>query len=102
LEEGEVIQTNRIVVTRVEQLYPFPEDRIVTHLAQFDNPGLHWCQEEPKNMGAWPMVDEWFSDALNSRVMKYIGRKRSASPATGSAKIHKAEQASIVDGVFSL
>ena len=102
LEEGEVIQTNRIVLTRVEQLYPFPEDRIVTHLAQFDTPELHWCQEEPKNMGAWPMVDEWFSDALNSRVMKYIGRKRSASPATGSAKIHKAEQASIVDGVFSL
>ena len=102
LEEGEVIQTNRIVLTRVEQLYPFPEDRIVSHLGQFESPELHWCQEEPKNMGAWPMVDEWFSDALNSRVMKYIGRKRSASPATGSAKIHKAEQASIVDGVFSL
>ncbi len=102
LEAGESIDTSRIVLTRIEQLYPFPEANIVEHLAQFDNPSLHWCQEEPKNMGAWPMVDEWFCDTLDARVMNYIGRKRSASPATGSPKIHKAEQASIVDGVFSL
>jgi 2-oxoglutarate dehydrogenase E1 component len=102
LEAGEHIDTKRIVLTRVEQLYPFPESEILTHLSAFNQPELHWCQEEPKNMGAWPMVDEWFSDALNSRVMGYIGRKRSASPATGSPKIHKAEQASIVEGVFSL
>ena len=48
------------------------------------------------------MVDEWFSDALDARIINYIGRKRSASPATGSPKIHKAEQASIVNGVYSL
>ena len=102
LEAGEIIDTKRIVVTRLEQLYPFPESDILTHLEQFGQPGLHWCQEEPQNMGAWPMVDEWFSDALNSRIIHYIGRKRSASPATGSPKTHKAEQARIVEGVFSL
>ena len=106
LEAGETIDTKRIVLTRLEQLYPFPEAEILAHLQAFGSKGqgpeLHWCQEEPKNMGAWPMVDEWFSDALDARVMKYIGRKRSASPATGSPKIHKAEQASIVNGVFSL
>ncbi len=102
LEKGEQIETKHLVITRLEQLYPFPEAEILEHLQQFNQPTLHWCQEEPKNMGAWPMVDEWFCDTLDSRVMKYIGRKRSASPATGSPKIHKAEQASIVQGVFSL
>ena len=102
LETGEVIDTRRIVVTRLEQLYPFPDAEILAHLKQFDQPELHWCQEEPQNMGAWPMVDEWFSDVLDARVIEYIGRKRSASPATGSPKIHKAEQAGIVEGVYSL
>ena len=51
-------------------------------------------------MGA-VMVDEWFSDVLDARIITLI-IKRSASPATGSPKIHKAEQAGIVEGVYSL
>ncbi len=100
LENGEPIDTNRIHFVRLEQLYPFPKSEIEDQVSHFNSPVIHWCQEEPKNMGAWPMVDEWFSDLLDARVVNYIGRKPSASPATGSSKVHKAEQANIIQTVF--
>ena len=53
LEAGEIIDTKRIVLTLgLEQLYPFPEAEILVHLEQFDQPELHWCQEEPKKHGS--------------------------------------------------
>ena len=99
LESGATIDLGKTVIARVEQLYPFPSQAIQEYVAQFPNPTVFWCQEEPKNMGAWPMLDEWLCDALGC-LPKYIGRKPSASPATGSPKVHKAEQAAIVARVF--
>ena len=102
LEAGEKIDSSRLMVTRVEQLYPFPEEEIKEVLAQFEAPKIIWCQEEPRNMGAWPMVDEWLCEMLDGGYPHYIGRSRSASPATGSPKIHKAEQSAIIEAVFGL
>ena len=48
-------------------------------------------------MGPWPMVDEWLSDALGGRIVRYAGRKAAASPATGSPSQHKREQRALVD-----
>ena len=102
LEAGEKIDSSRTMVTRVEQLYPFPEEEIREILSQFNAPKITWCQEEPRNMGAWPMIDEWLCEMLDGGYPDYIGRSRSASPATGSSKIHKAEQSAIIDAVFRL
>ena len=102
LEAGEKIDCSRTMVTRVEQLYPFPEEEIKKVLTQFNNPKIVWCQEEPRNMGAWPMVDEWLCEMLDGGYPHYIGRSRSASPATGSPKIHKVEQSAIIEAVFQL
>ena len=93
---------NKVALVRVERLYPFPSDIISDILSKYPNKKeVVWCQEEPRNMGAWPMMDEWFSGVLDGIPPEYIGRKTAASPATGSPKHHKAEQKAIVEQVFS-
>lgn len=92
----------KVALIRVERLYPFPSDIISEILQKYPNrKEVVWCQEEPRNMGAWPMMDEWFSGVLDGMPPQYIGRNPAASPATGSPKSHKAEQAAIVKNVFS-
>jgi len=91
-----------IAIVRLEQLYPFPEDLVQATMASYpEGAELVWCQEEPRNMGAWPMMDEWLYDALG-RVPRYIGRPRAASPATGSPSKHKAEQQAVIDEALYL
>ena len=102
LKNGETINTSTIAINRIEQLYPFPSDEIKECLQSFGNPKVTWCQEEPRNMGAWPMFDEWLCNLLDGEYPEYIGRKTSASPAAGSKKNHTAEQAAIIDKVFKL
>ena len=53
-------------------------------------------------MGAWPMMDEWFGEVLGGKPPRYIGRKASASPATGSPKVHKSEHQEIILKLFHL
>ncbi len=61
---------------------------------------LVWCQEEPRNMGAWRFVRERFLDgdvaAQRGRVPRYVGRAESAAPATGQLRVHLAEQEALV------
>ncbi len=88
-EEREKRGINDIYLLRVEQLYPFPAKALITELSRFRNAEMVWCQEEPKNMGAWSFIDpylEWVLahiDAKHQRV-RYAGRPASASPATGT------------------
>jgi len=90
-----------VALVRVEQLYPFPEEAIIAELKRLASAkDVVWVQEEPENMGAWHYLHRRLDDAieaagLNGRV-KYVGRKASASPATGSAHIHAAEQAVLI------
>jgi 2-oxoglutarate dehydrogenase E1 component len=93
--------TNTAIV-RLEQLYPFPADPLVKRLEKMVNlEEVIWAQEEPRNNGAWFFVAELIEDCLSRAKCqvsrpRYAGRKASASPATGLAKRHQAEQAALV------
>ncbi|MCK6505886.1 2-oxoglutarate dehydrogenase E1 component [Myxococcota bacterium] len=91
-----------IALVRLEQLYPFPVDHVLDIVGRC-SAGVEvvWCQEEPRNMGAWPMIDEWMADALGERPL-YVGRKAAASPATGSPKRHRAEQEALLRKALAL
>jgi 2-oxoglutarate decarboxylase len=85
-----------IALVRVEELYPFPEEIIVDVLARYSSAvELIWCQEEPRNMGAWRFMFGYFK-GLN-RVIHYAGRMKNASPAAGSAKRHAEEQKRLIE-----
>jgi 2-oxoglutarate dehydrogenase E1 component len=89
-------------IVRIEQLYPFPSEPLVARLARMT--GLEevvWAQEEPKNNGGWFFVEPFIEECLAAAKVKpararYAGRKSAASPATGLAKRHQAEQAALV------
>jgi len=95
-EEREKRGINDIYLLRVEQLYPFPAKALINELSRFRNAEMAWCQEEPKNMGAWSFIDpylEWVLahiDAKHQRV-RYTGRPAAASPATGLMSKHRAQ-----------
>jgi 2-oxoglutarate dehydrogenase E1 component len=90
-----------VAIVRVEQLYPFPAISLPKVLSQYPNAEVVWCQEEPENNGAWTFVDRRIERVLAGIEVKakrpvYIGRAEAASPATGLAKTHAAEQAALV------
>jgi len=91
-----------VALVRVEQIYPWPGDRIAEILARHRNAErVVWCQEEPANMGAWTFVRERIQDALApGQKLAYAGRPESASPATGSGRIHRREQADLLAAAF--
>ncbi|MBN9508167.1 MAG: 2-oxoglutarate dehydrogenase E1 component [Alphaproteobacteria bacterium] len=90
-----------IAIVRLEQLYPFPDRSLPPVLAIYPHAKVVWCQEEPQNMGAWHFIDRRIEGVLEhldvaARRPVYVGRTEAASPATGLAKIHAAEQARLV------
>ena len=96
-----------VQILRVEQLYPFPADALAEMLKPFKGAEFIWCQEEPKNMGAWSFVNPEIEEVLISIGAKhprptYAGRKTAASPATGSAAAHKAQQEALVQTALGL
>ena len=85
-----------VYILRIEQLYPFPGDVVADYAARFSKlETLVWCQEEPKNAGAWFFVDPLIEEALGQRA-EYVGRAAAASTATGLARRHAAEQAKLI------
>ena len=102
----EKIKKNDVIIFRIEQLYPFPAKSLVKELKPFaKNANFYWCQEEPKNMGAWLLVRDyirWTLDTIKAKnnEVSYIGRTPDASPATGYAKRHLSEQEEIINKVF--
>jgi len=91
-----------ISIVRIEQLYPFPGEPLATRLKRMTNlEEIVWCQEEPRNNGAWFFVDRLIEKAAEDAGKKgmrpgYAGRDVSASPATGFAKRHEEQQRSLV------
>ncbi len=91
-----------VAIVRLEQLYPFPEKTLAFTLKPYAKAQqLVWCQEEPENMGSWSFVDRRIERVLGALKHKakrpeYVGRAAAASPATGLAKTHTAEQAALV------
>jgi 2-oxoglutarate dehydrogenase E1 component len=80
----------------MEQLYPFPARALIQELGRFKNAEIVWCQEEPKNMGAWTFVEpnlSWVLDHIGAKTRRprYAGRPSSAATATGLMSKHVRE-----------
>ncbi len=107
LAERDARGIDDVYLLRLEQFYPFPAQSVVKELGRFKNAEVIWCQEEPKNQGAWTFVEpniEWVLTRIGAKSERprYVGRAASASPATGLASRHKAEQEAIVNEALTL
>jgi len=89
-------------LVRVEELHPWPREAIASALGAFpEAKRVVWAQEEPANMGAWSHVRELLqAELLPAQTLAYVGRPVAASPAAGSLRIHKQEQASLLAAAF--
>lgn len=99
LEQRRARQQTDVAIIRVEQLYPFPEQDLGQELQRYKKAKeVVWCQEEPKNQGAWYSTYHHLVASLaKGQVLKYAGRLDSASPATGSKALHVEQQKALVD-----
>ena len=89
-------------IVRVEQLYPFHGEMVNAILGQFPNLSRYvWCQEEPKNMGAWTYVAPRLEETLGAWPV-YAGRKAGSSPAAGSKAMHYREQKALLKSAFEI
>lgn len=92
-------EQNNVAIIRIEQLYPYPH----AEMAEMLKPYAHvrdfvWCQEEPKNQGAWYCSQHNFIEELpQGATLRYVGRVESASPAVGYLALHQAQQQQLVD-----
>jgi 2-oxoglutarate dehydrogenase E1 component len=101
-EEREQRGIDDVYLLRVEQLYPFPARALIQELGRFKEAEMVWCQEEPKNMGAWTFIEpnlEWVLDhiAAKHRRPRYVGRPSSAATATGLMTKHIRELKAFLD-----
>ncbi|MBP1620053.1 MAG: 2-oxoglutarate dehydrogenase, subunit [Acidobacteria bacterium] len=102
LEHRRVHDIADTAVVRVEQLYPFPADEVAALVASMPGlAGVRWVQEEPRNMGGWAFAAPLLREALRALPLAYVGRPANPSPATGSARVHEAEQARLVAEAFA-
>ncbi|ANJ27631.1 multifunctional oxoglutarate decarboxylase/oxoglutarate dehydrogenase thiamine pyrophosphate-binding subunit/dihydrolipoyllysine-residue succinyltransferase subunit [Agromyces aureus] len=90
-----------IALVRLEQLYPLPADELKKVAYSYPNAEYVWAQDEPENQGVWPyFIVE--TNKLGNKPVQVVSRAASASPATGSAKRHAAEQAGLVSRALTL
>src|SRR5438132_2885170 len=95
--------TASVAPVRVEQLYPFPAKELEAVFAAYPEARqVYWVQEEPWNMGGWHTMYRRLRRVLpEGRELSYVGRAEAASPATGSYKVHQAEERDIVMNAFA-
>nr|HEV8012082.1 2-oxoglutarate dehydrogenase E1 component [Bradyrhizobium sp.] len=101
-EEREKRGVDDVYIMRVEQLYPVPLKALVQELGRFKNAELVWCQEEPRNMGAWHFIEpylEWVLNQINApnKRPRYAGRAAAAATATGLMTKHLAQLKALLD-----
>ena len=101
-EDREKRGIDDIYLLRIEQLFPFPTKALVAELSRFKQAEMVWCQEEPRNMGAWFFVDVFLQWVLNQigakhKQMRYAGRPASASTAVGQMSKHLAQLKQFLD-----
>ena len=99
-------QSSSTLIIRIEQIYPFPMEILVDVIKECKDAKFFWCQEEPENMGAWSFVQPLLIKLLSVAKIKdlsieYIGRKKSASTATGLFKKHLEEQNKIIENLLN-
>jgi 2-oxoglutarate dehydrogenase E1 component len=101
-DEREKRGIDDVYLLRMEQLYPFPARALIQELSRFKDAEMLWCQEEPKNMGAWSFIEpnlEWVLDHIGAkhRRPRYAGRPSSAATATGLMSKHMRELHAFLD-----
>lgn len=91
-------ELDHVAIIRIEELYPFPAESLNVVLEKYKNAiELVWCQEEPKNQGAWDYFEPRFAAKLEHVCMvEYVGREPSSTPAVGSAKVHAQQQKKLI------
>jgi 2-oxoglutarate dehydrogenase E1 component len=107
LAERDARGIDDVYLLRLEQFYPFPAQAMTHEVERFKKAEIVWCQEEPKNQGAWSFVEpnlEWVLGRIGARHARpaYVGRASTASPATGLASRHKAEQTALVNEALTV
>ncbi len=95
-------EIDNIALVRIEQLYPFPTDRFVEELKRYPNADdIVWCQEEPKNQGAWLYIRSTLRGNMHSKQhLSFAGRPAAASPAVGYYKKHMQQLQALVDAAL--
>jgi 2-oxoglutarate dehydrogenase E1 component len=103
LQAREKAGRDDVALVRIEQLYPFPRKALTAELKRFNKAKtVVWCQEEPKNQGAWYQVRHHVEACLaTTQTLEYAGRTASAAPACGYAKQHLEEQAALVKAALN-
>jgi 2-oxoglutarate dehydrogenase E1 component len=106
LEDREKRGINDVYLLRLEQLYPFPAKALLDELNRFKTADIVWCQEEPKNMGAWAFVQpyvDWVLEQMGraSDRPRYVGRPASASTATGLMRTHLMQLQTFLEEAFA-
>ena len=97
LERKQELEATDVALVRIEQLYPFPEEKVAAIIKKYSSTLLTlWVQEEPENMGAWTYI----RNKMSEYNIVPVARLASASPATGLAKLHTVGQNEIIDKVF--
>lgn len=99
LEKRRELELNNVVLIRIEQLYPFPDERLRELLALYNKAKrVIWCQEEPANQGAWTALRYQLEGFLTKgQSLEYAGRPAAASPAAGYHALHEKEQKQLID-----
>ncbi len=105
-EERERRGIDNIQILRVEQLYPFPARSLIHEMQRFRQAEFVWCQEEPKNMGAWTFMEpniEWVLNRIEADYRRpvYAGRAATASTATGLMSRHQKELKAFLNEALS-
>ncbi len=105
-EQREKRKQPQIQILRLEQLYPFPGLALTDELTRFPAAEIIWCQEEPKNQGAWsfiaPCIESVLEELGRKGPLHYTGRKASASPAAGQMKQHQTELDALLEEALTL
>jgi 2-oxoglutarate dehydrogenase E1 component len=108
IEARDTAGIDDVSIIRIEQLFPFPGDPLALRLSRMTNlQDVVWCQEEPRNNGSWFFVNERIEESLTAAGHAgmrptYAGRDASASPATGLASRHKAQQEALIAAALGL
>jgi len=102
LERRRENELEQVAIVRIEELYPFPQQRARDVLASYPNlKEVLWVQEEPRNMGAWRNLRHQFEASCPPGIpVHYVGRDSRAVPATGMFDVHQREEAELVSAAF--
>ena len=103
LTKRRALGRNDTAIIRIEQLYPFPYEEVREVLAGYLAKEIVWCQEEPKNQGAWYLTQDDLRACLTAdQTLSYRGRPASASPAAGYHALHEKQQLTLLEEAFGL